>query len=166
MFKLDIKLFQQLSSFIDHCPKSGAKKVLLIKWVIHIFHWKFEWPRPIYLFLCATVIFIEFNRNCRQRKQFFNAIPMKKKHRERNAVFRRKGSSINHVVNFLGNLPRPPFMVNFTKIKLCNKMVIWLTPSPSTIHVVYGWPLSLLTFLLGTYLRLLGHVKRFLTLFL
>ena len=53
------------------------------------------------------------------------------------------GSSINHVVKFLIflTLYHPPFAVTFIKWGLCYKMVIWLTPSPSTVHVVYEWPL-------------------------
>ena len=39
--------------------------------------------------------------------------------------------------------PPLPFVVTFTKwLGLCYKMVIWLTPSPSTVHVIYGWHLT------------------------
>ena len=34
----------------------------------------------------------------------------------------------------------PTFVVTFTRLDLCNKMIIWITPSPSTVHVVYGCP--------------------------
>ena len=44
------------------------------------------------------------------------------------------GSSINHVVKFLG------IYCHFYRIRLMLKMVIWLTPPPpSTVHVVYVW---------------------------
>ena len=44
----------------------------------------------------------------------------------------------------------PPFTYTFTIQSLCSKVVIYLTPSPSTDHVVYGCPRRLLTFLFWT----------------
>ena len=42
-----------------------------------------------------------------------------------------KESSIKHVVNFLGIFdPHFHLRGQFTKNGLCNKMVIWLSPSP------------------------------------
>ena len=46
--------------------------------------------------------------------------------------------------NFSVYLTPPPPFVTFTKQGLYNKIVIWLTPSPLTAHVVYGWPLILI----------------------
>ena len=49
-------------------------------------------------------------------------------------------SFINHVVNFMGILTPYPLRGHFYYIRL---IAIWLpsiTPSPSTVHVIYGCP--------------------------
>ena len=55
------------------------------------------------------------------------------------SIARAMGSFINHVVKFLDifDLPPPSWSLLLNKAKLCNKMIIWLTPSPLTVHVVF-----------------------------
>ena len=54
-----------------------------------------------------------------------------------------QGSFINHVDVFLIILTPIPLRGHLYQImRSVYKMFIWLIPSPSTVHVVYEWPLN------------------------